>query len=64
MRSLVLTNADLGFESYSMTSEGIHTEEAVLFGVHSKVARLYGADLAEHEPHATTLNYLVAATVG
>jgi len=47
-----------------MTSEGIHTEEAVPFGVHSKVARLYGADLAEHEPHATTLNYLVAATVG
>ena len=36
--------------------------QPVLFGVHSEVAKHYGVDLAVHEPHATTLDYLVAAT--
>lgn len=36
----------------------------VLFGVHGAVARHYGADMAQHEPHATTLDYVVAATAG
>ena len=35
--------------------------EPVLFGVHSEVAEHYGVDLKVHEPHATTLDYLVAA---
>ncbi len=35
--------------------------EPILFGVHSDVAEHYGVDLTVHEPHATTLDYLVAA---
>lgn len=38
--------------------------EPVLFGVHGAVARHYGADMKEHEPHATTLDYVVAAAAG
>jgi len=38
--------------------------EPVSFGVHSEVAEHYGTDLAIHDPHATTLDYLVAATAG
>ncbi len=38
--------------------------EPVLFGVHSEVAEHYGVDPQVHEPHATTLDYLVAATAG
>lgn len=38
--------------------------EPVYFGVHSEVAEHYGVDLDLHEPHATTLDYLVAATAG
>lgn len=38
--------------------------EPVLFGVHSEVAEHYGVDPAVHEPHATTLDYLVAAAAG
>ena len=36
--------------------------QPVLFGVHSEVAKYYGVDPSAHEPHATTLDYLVAAT--
>ena len=36
----------------------------VLFGVHSAIAEHYGADPATLEPHAATLDYLVAATAG
>ena len=36
----------------------------VLFGVHSEVAAHYGVDPRVHEPHATTLDYLVAAAAG
>ena len=39
-------------------------EEPVLFGVHSQVAAHYGVDTAVHEPHTTTLDYVVAATAG
>jgi len=36
----------------------------VFFGVHSEIAEHYGVDTAIHEPHATTLDYLVAAAAG
>lgn len=36
----------------------------VQFGVHSEVAEHYGVDPAVHEPHATTLDYVVAAAGG
>ena len=36
----------------------------VLFGVHGAVATHYGVDIKEHEPHATTLDYVVAAAGG
>lgn len=36
----------------------------VLFGVHGDVARHYGVDMKDHEPHATTLDYVVAAAAG
>jgi uncharacterized OsmC-like protein len=39
-------------------------EEPVLFGVHSEVAEHYGVDPQIHAPHATTLDYLVAAAAG
>ena len=39
-------------------------ETPVFFGVHSEVAEHYKVDLNVHEPHATTLDHLVAATAG
>jgi hypothetical protein len=36
----------------------------VLFGVHSEIAQHYGVDPAVHEPHAATLDYIVAAAAG
>ena len=39
-------------------------DRPTLFGVHSEVAEHYNVDLTVHEPHATTLDYLVAATAG
>ncbi len=39
-------------------------QEPVLFGMHSEVAEHYGVDMKAHEPHATTLDYLVAAAAG
>jgi len=39
-------------------------EEPVLFGLHSEIAEHYGVDPAVHEPHTTTIDYLVAATAG
>jgi len=38
--------------------------EPVLFGVHDEVAVHYGVGPADSEPHATTLDYFVAATAG
>jgi hypothetical protein len=39
-------------------------DEPVRFGVHSGIAEHYGTDLGQHEPHAATLDYVVAATAG
>lgn len=39
-------------------------EGPVFFGVHSEVAEHYGVDPKVHEPHTTTLDYVVAATAG
>jgi hypothetical protein len=39
-------------------------DEPVLFGVHAEIAEHYGVDLQVHEPHATTLDYVVAAAAG
>ena len=39
-------------------------EEPALFGVHSEIAEHYGVDPEVHEPHATTLDYVVAAAAG
>ena len=36
----------------------------VAFGVHSEVAQHYGVSPDISEPHATTLDYIVAATAG
>ena len=36
----------------------------VPFGVHGEVARHYGRAEGTYEPHATTLDWLVAATAG
>ena len=38
--------------------------EPVWFGVHSEIAEHYGVDMSAQEPHAATLDYLVAATGG
>ena len=38
--------------------------DPVLFGVHSEVAEHYGVDPDVHEPHTTTLDYVVAAAGG
>ncbi len=39
-------------------------DEPVIFGVHSEVAEHYGVAPGEEEPHATTLDYLVASAGG
>ncbi|HEY5988594.1 MAG TPA: hypothetical protein VIV12_19765 [Streptosporangiaceae bacterium] len=39
-------------------------DEPVVFGVHSEVAEHYGRPDGGYEPHATTLDYLVAAAAG
>jgi hypothetical protein len=39
-------------------------EKPVVFGVHSEVAEHYGVSPADLEPHATTLDYVVAAAGG
>ncbi len=36
----------------------------VFFGVHSQIAEHYGVDMTSVEPHATTLDYVVAAAGG
>jgi hypothetical protein len=38
--------------------------EPVLFGVHDEVAEHYNAAPGSFEPHATTLDYVVAAAAG
>ena len=39
-------------------------DRPVTFGVHGAVAEHYGTDLTEQQPHATTLDHLVAAAAG
>jgi hypothetical protein len=39
-------------------------KEPVLFGVHGAVAAHYGVSSDISEPHATTLDYIVAAAAG
>lgn len=39
-------------------------EAPVFFGVHSEIAEHYGTDMKLHDPHAATLDYLVAAAAG
>jgi hypothetical protein len=39
-------------------------EEPVIFGVHSEVAEHYGVSPDVEDPHASTLDYLVAAAGG
>ena len=36
-------------------------DERVTLGVHSEVAEHYGLSEGQYEPHATTLDYIVAA---
>ena len=38
--------------------------EPILFGVHSEIAEHYGVDPNVHEPHAATLDYVVASAAG
>ncbi len=39
-------------------------KDPVLFGVHGAVAEHYGRAPGTYDPHATTLDYVVAATAG
>ena len=39
-------------------------EDPVFFGVHAEVAEHYGVDSNIHEPHTTTLDYVIGATGG
>ena len=39
-------------------------EEPVLFGVHAEIIEHYGVDPDVEEPHASTLDYLIAAAGG
>lgn len=39
-------------------------EHPTLFGVHSEIAQHYCVDPAVHIPHASTLDYIVAAAAG
>jgi hypothetical protein len=36
----------------------------VLFGVHGAIAAHYGRAPGTYEPHATTIDYVIAATAG
>ena len=40
------------------------TKDPIFFGVHSEVAEHYGVDTNVVEPHATTLDYVIAAAGG
>ncbi len=39
-------------------------DDPVTFGVHGAVAEHYGVRAEDFEPHATTLDYVVAAAAG
>ena len=40
------------------------TPDPILNGVHSEIAEHYNVDPNLHNPHATTLNHVIAATAG
>ena len=40
------------------------TPAPIHFGVHSEIAEHYNVDPNVHNPHATTLDYVIAATAG
>ena len=52
----------LGGPTRSATLPG--ESEPVLFGAHGAIAEHYGIDVSEIEPHATTIDYVVAAAGG
>ena len=39
-------------------------KDAIAFGVHGEIAEHYGRAPGTYEPHATTIDYVVAATAG
>jgi hypothetical protein len=39
-------------------------DKPVVFGVHDEIAAHYGQREGQYEPHATTLDYVVAAAAG
>lgn len=39
-------------------------DQPVFFGVHDAIAEHYKTDMALHQPHAATLDYVVAAAAG
>ncbi len=39
-------------------------DQPVLFGTHGAIARHYGRAPGSYDPHATTIDYVVAATAG
>jgi hypothetical protein len=39
-------------------------KQAVMFGVHGAIAEHYGRKPGTYEPHAATIDYVVAATAG
>lgn len=39
-------------------------DEPVAFGVHGAIAAHYGREPGTYDPHATTIDYVVAATAG
>lgn len=39
-------------------------KEPVRFGLHGAIAQHYGVSADAYEPHATTLDYIVAAAAG
>lgn len=39
-------------------------DDPVLFGVHGAIAKHYGVDMQDETPHATTIDYVVAAAGG
>jgi hypothetical protein len=41
-----------------------HVGSPVMFGVHSEIAEHYNVDPQVHQPHAATLDYVIASTAG
>jgi hypothetical protein len=41
-----------------------YEDQPILFGMHSEIAEHYEKDMTGREPHAATIDYLVAAAAG